>query len=815
MPYLSMWWACLLHGPLQMSSAKTSGWRDVLDRAANKAKAEVIGHRRIEHAQHGLLVATALEAFGDDPRALFFIETTAPATNIPRPDLILLHPDVGILVIENKGLRLDDIHEVRGTSLSVLRDGQFKNEDPFHQSERVVFRLKDLTSKRANLNEALFLNTVTLPLIQQEGFSKRFEVRWPEETLFAEACSSAKAFKAHIAAFANRLHRSTGKSHRLSKHARNVVVDILMGRGLFYAPRSNHIDDANPKLLGSQIQELEVSTKEPTQQQKELGRADLRGSHRLFRGVAGSGKSIMLALNAAHTLLKLQDERAGLFDRQSAAPKVLVVCFNKTLVHYLRQKIEERFTRLAWDAPPDGALSVTYIESLIRSLEAAAPALKSGMTFEQKELRARSICAAWDKLDETERERLRYDAIYIDEAQDLHPAEIELLLRLARRDSRGGQTFVVFYDNAQNIYGVTPPVWQQLGVDIVGRTVFLDQCLRNTTETLSLAFNVLVGSFAPEGERVTTRLFADVASLRQRGLITEVGDRFEIHFAPRSGQQPRVDVSPSGQAELDGLVERIKQLVTEERVALSDILVLYNSPRLFKDVLPNRLREALGGKDRVRVVDKHHGDNKSSPLIEDGVLTISTIASAKGYDAPVVFLVGADELDPDTKGRASFYVSATRAKLNLFVSGVKTGTRSLLDEIVLAANALAPLTSARPMEAAEAAPTTPIRAESATSTLPIPEPEAAHAPASVCRHCGSQRLHAQHGRFGYYFKCIDCTESAPIDKLCAICGKEARIRKKKADFFRGCESCGTEHLVHTNMDLQSLETRDQTESGDT
>ena len=46
--------------------------------------------------------------------------------------------------------------------------------------------------------------------------------------------------------------------------------------------------------------------------QKELGRADLRGHHRLFRGVAGSGKSIMLALSVGHTLFKYREEGAGL-----------------------------------------------------------------------------------------------------------------------------------------------------------------------------------------------------------------------------------------------------------------------------------------------------------------------------------------------------------------------------------------------------------------------------------------------------------------------------------------------------------------------
>jgi hypothetical protein len=54
----------------------------------------------------------------------------------------------------------------------------------------------------------------------------------------------------------------------------------------------------------------------------------------------------------------------------------------------------------------------------------------------------------------------------------------------------------------------------------------------------------------------------------------------------------------------------------------------------------------------------------------------------------VVFLLGIDELETDTKDRASFYVGATRAKLHLTVSGVKRGKPTLLDEAMKANSVL-------------------------------------------------------------------------------------------------------------------------------
>ena len=316
--------------------------------------------------------------------------------------------------------------------------------------------------------------------------------------------------------------------------------------------------------------------------------------------------------------------------------------------------------------------------------------LKTDLTFRQKEQRAKALCEACDKLPAADRERVQFDAVYVDEAQDLVPEEFGLLRRLARRDGKGGQALVLFYDNAQNIYGVPTPVWSKLGVNIVGRTVFLDQCLRNTSQTLLLAFNVLVGSFAPEGVRAGTRQFADVESLRERGLVEERDGRFAIKFAPRTGPFPFVRAYPTRAAEIDATVEAVRRLVAKHMVVPSDILILHKSHHEYADGLGPKLARVLGGDRHVRFVDSAHRDSKDRPLIEDGVLTVSTIASAKGYDAAVVFLLGVDQLRSDRKeDRALFYVGATRSKYHLIVSGVGPRAATLLIEAIATAEGLA------------------------------------------------------------------------------------------------------------------------------
>jgi len=778
-----------------------ANWKDELELATRRARAKIIGAKLIDHAWHGKLVRVAIDAFGDDARATFFIESLPPAGDIPRPDLILLHPEIGLLVIENKGIELGNIHGVEGTTLTLDRDHRLKQEDPFKQAEKVMYRLKDFGNQWFDVDDALFLRTAALPRIRRGEFELRFKTQWPAETLFADACVDAREFRKQVLAYSDVGQRSAHKVHRLTKRTHDNIMTILTGRSLFYSPRRTFITATDPNLLGVQIQDMELALKEPTQQQKDLGTADLRGTHRLFRGVAGSGKSIMLALNVAQTLLNFKNEQPSLFGGDPPRRRVLALCFNRTLVFHLRQKIEDQYGRSAWDTPPEEMLTVTHFEGLVRQIENKHPAMATGLDYKKKEERAKGMCAAFDKLGQSAKNSVVYDAIFVDEAQDLLPAEFEFLVRLARKESDGKQTLVIFYDNAQNIYAVTAPTWDKLGINILGgRTVYLDKCLRNTTQTLAFAFNVLVGSFAPEGQRVTTRQFADVASLKQRGLIAENGDRYDIHFSPRAGPAPVVSVYPHRRAEIEGVVESIQHLVTKEKVLPSDILVLYKSHYIFDETLIEKVQNVIGPDYKIRMVDSEHFKGKYHRLIEDGVMTFSTIASAKGYDAPVVFLLGADDLGTDSQGRASFYVGATRTKLSLYVSGVKQSKQSLLDEIVLAAETLTGRNRLAPLSPTVA---TKLPPETKPPVMTAAAKECGR-PKKVCRHCGSEHLHAQYGKFSYFYRCIACTNNTPIDATCPKCRKKGQIRKSQLQFFRECVPCGLSELIHCNVPLDTL-----------
>jgi hypothetical protein len=68
---------------------------------------------------------------------------------------------------------------------------------------------------------------------------------------------------------------------------------------------------------------------------------------------------------------------------------------------------------------------------------------------------------------------------------------------------------------------------------------------------------------------------------------------------------------------------------------------------------------------------------------------------------------------------------------------------------------------------------------------------------AVCKHCGSDKLQAVYGQYGYYFKCSACGKNTPMDFTCKSCGAKARIRKQGPRFDRVC-GCGVVALVWVN-----------------
>src|SRR3954453_14858785 len=306
--------------------------------------------------------------------------------------------------------------------------------------------------------------------------------------------------------------------------------------------------------------EAAESYKTLSDEQQKLSAQDWRGGPRLVRGVAGSGKTIVLANNLARRLGKGLGDGETLFG-MAERPRFLAVCYNRTLVPFIRQKIALAFRQRTGRSLPEDAVEVWHYNRLLWHL------YRKGLWRYQKVEAADDEGRANQYLAELEHVRqhqpglldaVAYDAIYVDEGQDFLAADFRLLKGLCRTEPEGEPNLCIFYDDAQNLLGRRRPNWRSLGLNLVGgRSSVMTRCFRNTRPIVEASFNVLYGRHAEAGAVVPTRDFGDILTLEEKGRIRDAGGRYEVRFAARDGIiPPRLTIAPDARREREALIER-------------------------------------------------------------------------------------------------------------------------------------------------------------------------------------------------------------------------------------------------------------------
>jgi superfamily I DNA/RNA helicase len=200
-------------------------------------------------------------------------------------------------------------------------------------------------------------------------------------------------------------------------------------------------------------------------QQEQLARS-LREGHRIIRGVAGSGKTLILAFRAEYLA-------------RAATRPVLVICYANGIAGRLENAMQERGV--------EDRVQVTTFHSwcfrMLRTYGIEAPDERETPDYEQR--LAASVSAVADALDRGQIPGGQYDAVLIDEAHDFEPQWLALAAKMVNPDRRA---LMIVYDDMQAIYkGRSRPVWSKLGIEAKGRTTVLKINYRNTAQILAFA----------------------------------------------------------------------------------------------------------------------------------------------------------------------------------------------------------------------------------------------------------------------------------------------------------------------------------------
>ncbi|MBT1623516.1 AAA family ATPase [Curtobacterium flaccumfaciens pv. oortii] len=246
----------------------------------------------------------------------------------------------------------------------------------------------------------------------------------------------------------------------------------------------------------------------------------------------------------------------------------------------------------------------------------------------------------------------RYDAVIVDEAQDLSCAMVALVHQLVG-DRTDGLTLIG--DGQQTIYpgGYT---LGEVGINLSGRGVVLDVNHRNTAEILEFA-----------KEMVADDQFVDIEG------VDGVGDA--VSDVSRSGAAPTMTRFASRAEHDRAMLDRLTEVLRLVGTGHGDVGILTATNRQADDVV-----EVLG-RAGVPTVALQQYAGRSSDAIRVG-----TVKRAKGLEFKQVLLAHVDprlldaapaepsetERERRERGRRELYVGMTRARDGLWV-GVRSG----------------------------------------------------------------------------------------------------------------------------------------------
>lgn len=657
------------------------------------SRLRVVGHEDIYDLAEISLMTAVLRAYGQSERGFLYAEPALLDAHLPPPDLVLAHPETGLVVFECKAYEIGFIRGMEAGSLKIIRNGRETLVNPLRQGQRTMYAIKDAYEKFAHAGaRPLFHVIVALPNIHEDdwirlGYHRCLDSRI---VLFQEHIQDSNQLQKRLALLVEETRRRLSNAPPYPPEAEKVLSRVFGDSAVINDARLA-VRSLEPESLGAQIDTIEQAHKQLSAEQQYLSRLDTWGHPFLVRGVAGSGKSIVLANQVARLLHRQQKQQAqlSLFEEvQPSLSRLGVICFNRSLAPLLQERIARAYHALSGEALPENIV-ITDLNRLLYSIET-----KIGTRFfryfsvnrvHQPDLRARK------HLEQIEALRIDhpylfsqivFDGVVIDEGQDAHPDEYALLRALVRPDAQTGErTLTIFYDDAQNIYGNPPPTWRDLSLNVSGgRAAFMQESYRNSREIVELGMNVLLGIHARQRQRIATRRFMDIATLQEKGLIEETARGWRVKFAATSNRLPVVRSFQSRFEQLDWVAEAVVALLEDEQVRPEHILILAPRSTSFR-YISQRIGQLAQKSLSLRVVGGSYQQYLDQLLMVPDQLTLATVHAAKGYDAPIVFLVDVDQLESTVLGRVVFYVGVTRAKRYLVVTGLDL-PNTLMREVV-------------------------------------------------------------------------------------------------------------------------------------
>jgi superfamily I DNA and RNA helicase len=456
-----------------------------------------------------------------------------------------------------------------------------------------------------------------------------------------------------------------------------------------------------PGSRGARLKRLEASIATMDHEQGRAVVETVEGVQRI-RGLAGSGKTIVLALKAAYLHVQHPEWRIGVTFHTRSLKGYFRRLISNFCVEQTGEEPDWSHMRVvnSWGSPSRGGDDGLYLEFCSTHDIEYMDFRGAKQHFGSGNAAFAGACrTALERFQQCASPKSLYDAILVDEAQDLPDTFLQICYALLHDPRR----LVYAYDELQNLTGTavsTPEAMfgadangrPRVQLDADGSDIILQKCYRNSRPVLVTAHALGFGVYRQPaiGEDTgLTQMFDNAPLWQEIGYRVQAGelrDGYEVTLARTTDTSPKFLEAHSG---IDDLVQfvrfdskagqsewvatEIRNNLERDELRYDDIVVINPNPLTTRDeVGPIRARLLdFGINSHVAGVDTSADEFYRAD--EDSV-TFTGVYRAKGNEAGMVYVVNSQDCHGMGRNLASIrnrlFVAITRSKAWVRVVGV-------------------------------------------------------------------------------------------------------------------------------------------------